>query len=62
MLVVTRRVGETLIIKSGEHTIEITVLSARGQQVRIGTQAPQEVKIVRKEIDLRESHTYDHAS
>ncbi|WP_285259221.1 carbon storage regulator [Halopseudomonas bauzanensis] len=50
MLSLTRRTGETLIITAGEHTIEVTVLQINGGQVRIGTVAPREVSIVRKEI------------
>ncbi|SDS24966.1 carbon storage regulator, CsrA [Halopseudomonas litoralis] len=50
MLSLTRRTGETLIITAGEHTIELTVLAINGRQVRIGTEAPQAVRIVRKEI------------
>lgn len=53
MLVVTRRVGETLIINAGGQTVEITVLGIKGSQVRIGTEAPRDVTIVRKEIAHR---------
>ncbi|MEZ2746335.1 carbon storage regulator [Halopseudomonas bauzanensis] len=53
MLSLTRRPGETLIITAGEHTIEVTVLQINGGQVRIGTQAPAAVHIVRKEIANR---------
>ncbi|MCY3884812.1 MAG: carbon storage regulator CsrA [Gammaproteobacteria bacterium] len=47
MLILTRRVNETLII---DDKIEITVLQTRGNQVRIGIQAPREVLIHRKEV------------
>lgn len=53
MLSLTRRVGETLIINAGGQTIEITVLSINGGQVRIGTDAPRDVSIIRKEIAHR---------
>ncbi|NLY57052.1 MAG: carbon storage regulator [Gammaproteobacteria bacterium] len=53
MLSLTRRSGETIIITAGEHQIEITVLRIDGNKVRIGTRAPQDVAIVRKEIAHR---------
>lgn len=53
MLSLTRRVGETLVITAGDHVIEVTVLKMSGNQVRIGTQAPPEVHILRKELQPR---------
>jgi carbon storage regulator len=47
VLILTRRVNETLVI---DDKIEITVLQTRGNQVRIGIQAPREVLIHRKEV------------
>ncbi|HCK76958.1 MAG TPA: carbon storage regulator [Gammaproteobacteria bacterium] len=47
MLILTRRVGETL--KIGDD-IEVTVLGLRGGQVRIGINAPRDVAIHREEI------------
>jgi carbon storage regulator len=51
MLILTRRSGETLIIElpTGER-IEVTVLGIKGNQVRIGTKAPDEISIVRNEL------------
>jgi carbon storage regulator len=51
MLILTRRPGETLIIElpTGEQ-IEVTVLSIKGNQVRIGTAAPDDIAIVREEL------------
>jgi len=51
MLVVTRRPGETLIIETpaGEQ-ITVTVLEVKGNQVRIGTDAPADIAIVRDEL------------
>ena len=47
MLILTRRVGETLVI--GDN-MRITVLGVRGQQVRIGVDAPKSVSVHREEI------------
>lgn len=47
MLILTRRVGETLMI--GDN-ITITVCSVRNSQARIGIEAPQNVIVHRKEI------------
>jgi len=47
MLILTRRVGETLII--GDE-VSVTVLGVRGNQVRVGVNAPKEVSVHRKEI------------
>ncbi len=47
MLILTRRVGETL--KIGED-IEVTVLGLRGGQVRMGINAPRDVAVHREEI------------
>ncbi|HPE81343.1 MAG TPA: carbon storage regulator CsrA [Gammaproteobacteria bacterium] len=50
MLILTRRVGETLQI--GDE-ITITVLGVQGNQVRIGTQAPKDVPVHREEVARR---------
>jgi len=47
MLILTRRVGETIVI--GEN-ITFTVLGVKGNQVRIGANAPKEVSIHREEV------------
>ena len=55
MLVLTRRVSETIIINGN---IEVTVWGINGSQVKIGINAPKEVSIDRKEIhDKKETGT-----
>lgn len=63
MLILTRRVGETLMI--GDDT-SVTVLAVKGNQVRIGIHAPANVAVHREEIyeriqsEAREGITKEH--
>ncbi|MDX1572889.1 MAG: carbon storage regulator CsrA [Methylophaga sp.] len=50
MLILTRRVGESLIIGND---VEVQVLGVKGNQVRIGVDAPKEVTVHRDEIYQR---------
>ena len=50
MLALTRKKGESLVINNN---IEITILEIRGDQIKIGVNAPKEVPIYRKEVYLQ---------
>jgi carbon storage regulator len=54
MLILTRRPGETLVMKteSGE-LINVTVLGVKANQVRIGVEAPKTVAVNREEIHIK---------
>ncbi|WP_330109640.1 carbon storage regulator CsrA [Methylophaga thalassica] len=56
MLILTRRIGESLIID--DDTV-VTVLEVKGNQVRIGIDAPEDVNIVREELLDREDGNKD---
>ncbi len=49
MLVLTRRAGQSIMIG---HDVVITVLEIRGDQVRLGIQAPRSVEVHREEVFL----------
>jgi carbon storage regulator len=50
MLILTRRVGETVMIGND---VTVTVLGVHGQQVRVGINAPKDMRVDREEIRER---------
>lgn len=51
MLVLTRSIGEKLFFNNGE--IIVTVLEVRGNQVRLGIDAPKHISVNREEVQMR---------
>ena len=50
MLALTRKKGEAIVINNN---VEITILEIRGDQIKIGVNAPKEVPVYRKEVYLQ---------
>lgn len=59
MLILTRRVGESLCIGDD---IVLTVVGIRGQQARLAIQAPKSVPVDREEIAIRKRQEKDQKS
>jgi carbon storage regulator len=58
MLVLTRNVGETIVI---DGTIRVTVIAIQGGKVRIGIDAPDDVRVDREEVHKRRVDFADEA-
>jgi carbon storage regulator len=65
MLVLTRRIGETIVI---DGDIRVTIVSVKGDKVRLGVTAPEMVRVDREEVHRRRNelsapdhHTAFHA-
>ncbi|TCP95614.1 carbon storage regulator CsrA [Cricetibacter osteomyelitidis] len=56
MLILTRKVGESLLISDD---VSITVLNIRGNQVKLGVKAPKDVSVHREEIYHRIKESLD---
>jgi carbon storage regulator len=61
MLILTRRVGETLKIGAN---VDVTVLGVKGNQVRVGVKAPKSVAVHREEIfeRIKQEGKKEHAA
>ncbi len=53
MLILTRRIGEALIFTDGDTEIRMSILKVKGNQIRIGVEAPRNVTVDREEIHQR---------
>lgn len=53
MLILTRRVGEKLIIDLGDRIVEVVPLGIKGNQVKIGIEADKDIGVHREEIYQR---------
>lgn len=54
MLILTRRINESLVIGEGPDAVTVTVLGIHGRQCKIGIDAPRSVNIRRDELEPRE--------
>lgn len=50
MLVLTRKLGERIVIGSGPNTITVVVVDIDGGKIRLGIEAPRDVPIYRQEL------------
>jgi len=50
MLVLTRKVGEALVLGDGEVIVRVVGISSGGSKVRIGIEAPDELPVHRQEV------------
>jgi carbon storage regulator len=50
VLILTRRTDETFYIGDGDRRVKVTVLGVKGNQVRVGIDAPRDIPVHREEI------------
>lgn len=50
MLVLSRHKGEQIVIGTGSHQVVVHVVEIRGDKVRIGIEAPQDIPVHRREV------------
>ena len=50
MLVLQRKVGESIVIGEGENAVTVLIKSIQGRSVRLGIEAPRSVRVDRKEV------------
>jgi carbon storage regulator len=50
VLVLSRRIGESIVLRVGADRVTITVLEVRGDVVRVGIEAPRSVRVHRAEL------------
>jgi carbon storage regulator len=53
MLVLTRKVGEVIVIGEGEAAVEVCVVSIQGRKIRLGVRTPHGVSVDREEVRQR---------
>lgn len=58
MLVLTRKVGESIVIDTHAGEVEVEVTSVLGEKVRLGITGPREVNVLRKEIRLEPGYVH----
>jgi carbon storage regulator CsrA len=53
MLILGRKVDQAILIGEGDQQVRVLIVRIRGDEVRIGIDAPKEVPIVREELEER---------
>lgn len=51
MLILSRKIGQTIIIGEGENEVRITIVRIMGGRVSVGIDAPKSIPIVREELN-----------
>ena len=50
MLVLSRKPGEKVVFTRGDQVIELCIVDIRGDRVRVGINAPEDVRVIREEL------------